>query len=406
MDIWVGVDWGFEHCQVHVEDGAGAKVEDVGGRVATKPKSLTHLLNALVKLVDRPSQLQVGIERATGRVVEHFLAAGCTVYNVNPAKVDLGRQLVSMSNAKDDERDARVLARVVRSFPEAFQPLVPMDPLSRALRQTSRQRHALVKQRTQLRNRLGAALREYYPAMLELGSFETQWQTVLLGQLPTPEAAKLASVSDVSLVLRKHRSRQKAGELLETLRQPAPVVGADFVEAMGFEVPMWADQLLLVMKQIASVERRIEGLLNTMDDESEQAGPSDVEIARSLPGVGSRTLASIIGEGLLSLARDDLRAARCVSGVAPVTETTGKRQRLRSGKVVMRRACNHYVRDTLHQVVLCALPNHPEIKARFESLRARGQTVGAACRRIADQLIRALHAMLRDRTLYGHPASG
>ena len=104
----VGVDWGFEHCQIYAVAKDGGVLLDQ--RVATEPAELRSVVASLVAAAPEASAVHVGIEKATGRVVEHLLGAGLTVYNVNPGKVDAGRKLVSMSGAKDDRWDARVLA--------------------------------------------------------------------------------------------------------------------------------------------------------------------------------------------------------------------------------------------------------------------------------------------------------
>jgi hypothetical protein len=100
------------------------------------------------------------------------------------------------------------------------------------------------------------------------------------------------------------------------------------------------------------------------------------------------------------LLRADMAVARAVTGVAPVLMTTGKAQTRGGGHVGMRYACSTHLRNAVHLMVEKAIQGDVWAKARYASLRARGQTHGRACRQLGDAMLHRLRAMLRDRTLY------
>jgi len=62
-----------------------------------------------------PEQIVIAIEVNHGAVVEALLAAGLRVYSINPKLLDRLRDRFSMPGAKDDRRDAFVLASCVES---------------------------------------------------------------------------------------------------------------------------------------------------------------------------------------------------------------------------------------------------------------------------------------------------
>ena len=62
-----------------------------------------------------PEQLAIAIEVNHGAVVEALLAMGLHVYSINPKLLDRLRDRFSMPGAKDDRRDAFVLASCVES---------------------------------------------------------------------------------------------------------------------------------------------------------------------------------------------------------------------------------------------------------------------------------------------------
>ncbi|MGH8940344.1 MAG: IS110 family transposase, partial [Actinomycetes bacterium] len=113
--LFVGDDWAEAHHDVEVVDDAG--------RVLARrrlPEGVTGLagLHALVAdhLVDEadPSDVLVGIETDRGPWVQALVAAGYTVYAVNPLQVARYRERHGTSGAKSDPGDAHVLAELVR----------------------------------------------------------------------------------------------------------------------------------------------------------------------------------------------------------------------------------------------------------------------------------------------------
>lgn len=404
MTAYVGVDWGFGHSQVW------AVVDDevvLDRRVSSRPEALSEMIGEVSSHVEHPSDVFVGIEKATGLVVEQLIEAGWMVYNINPAKVEAGRMLVSMSGAKDDRRDARVLAKLVHSFRDELVPLVPMGPLARGLRHVGRHRSALLKDRTRVLNRLSAVLREWFPAMLEVGDLRTQWQLELVAQVPHPGIARGLKVNDLRTILAGTRCSKSPAALLKVLHRPAPPARQEVYDALEFEVKLWVEQLKMLTRQLSQVHQRSLALLAELDKEEApgtEDRPTDLEVVLSMPAIGKKTAVVLFGEGLTDLLRDNLQAARCVAGVAPVTAATGKRQTAARPTVKMRRACNGFVRDALHNAVMAGVGNHPELRHRYRRRRDRGMTEGAACRAEADRMLRILHAMLRDGTLYEKPA--
>jgi hypothetical protein len=70
----------------------------------------------------------VAIDVVRGTVVETPLERGCQVWALNPKQLDRFRDRDAVAGAKDDRRDARVLADAARTAPSAFRPLAPTDP--------------------------------------------------------------------------------------------------------------------------------------------------------------------------------------------------------------------------------------------------------------------------------------
>jgi hypothetical protein len=76
-----------------------------------------------------PSAIHVGIEMPHGPIVETLLERGFNVYAINPKQLDRFRDRFSPAGAKDDGRDAEVLADALRTDMRTFRKLALADPL-------------------------------------------------------------------------------------------------------------------------------------------------------------------------------------------------------------------------------------------------------------------------------------
>ena len=75
--------------------------------------------------------------------------------------------LVPRPGAKDDSRDARVLADALWTDLHCFRRIDPVDPAVVKLREWSRIAEELTRDRTRLANRVREQLWRYYPQILE-----------------------------------------------------------------------------------------------------------------------------------------------------------------------------------------------------------------------------------------------
>ena len=118
MDIfYVGIDWGSEKHAVCVVTAEG--------RVRTERmlKNDGAFLRQLVELLGGEASARVAsfaIESRDLPIVDMLVEAGCAVYTLNPKQADRFRDRLSAGGAKDDRRDARVLAGALRTDGAAF----------------------------------------------------------------------------------------------------------------------------------------------------------------------------------------------------------------------------------------------------------------------------------------------
>ena len=161
---FVGVDWGSQKHQACVLDAAGAVLGERefkhGGAGLTE--MATWLLSFTAGKAD---EVGVAVETPSGPVVESLLEHDFGVHSINPKQLDRFRDRLSPAGAKDDRRDARVLASALRTDPHCLRRLEPTDPAIVELREWSRLGEELRRDRVRLAHRMRQQLWRYYPAV-------------------------------------------------------------------------------------------------------------------------------------------------------------------------------------------------------------------------------------------------
>jgi transposase len=135
--FFAGIDWARATHQVCLIDAHGKRIGERsfahgGAGLAEMAAWLTRTSAA------PPQQIHVAIETPHGPLVEALLAHGFRVAAINPKRLDRFRDRVSPAGAKDDRRDAAVLADTLRTDAYAFRTLAVEDPLVIELREFSR----------------------------------------------------------------------------------------------------------------------------------------------------------------------------------------------------------------------------------------------------------------------------
>lgn len=407
---YVGIDWATVENEVCVVDSKGeVRAQKSFRNDGDGLQAMGAWL--LTKAATVASRIWVAIEVPHGPVVETLLELGFVVHTINPKQLDRFRDRFSLAGAKDDRLDARVLADSLRTDAHAFRRLRVADPTLIELREWSRIHDELQEEKNRLTNRIREQLRRYYPQMLAVDDDPgANWMLDLFKLAPTPEQAKRRQRASYARILRKNRIRRlDADQVRELLRQQSVTVAPGTEEAATAHIEQLAARVRLVNAQIKDADRRLDVLLGAMqrstpgpaepsgsDEESspgERLEQHDAAILRSLPGVGRVVLAVLLAEATEPVAARDYHALRTLSGIAPVTQQSG-----RSKVVIMRRACHPRLREALHHWARSATQNDPRSKRRYAELRARGHSHGRALRSIGDALLRTACAMLREGT--------
>ncbi|MEV6869110.1 IS110 family transposase [Streptosporangium subroseum] len=390
--LFVGDDWSEEHHDVELQDGSGRKL--AAARLPEGAAGVARLHAMIGEHLDEDAeadQVLIGIETDRGPWVQALIAAGYTVYAVNPLQVARYRERTRISGAKSDKADAHTMADMVRSDARQLRPVAGDSGEAAAVKIVARAHKTLIWDRTRHQLRLRSALRDFFPAALEAFEDLTAPEALeLLVKAPEPAAAARLSIAQISAVL-KRAGRRKVAERAEriqrTLRGEQLAQPAVVAAAYGATVRAQAEVLLAVIGQVRVMEEQVQAHF---------VAHPDAEIYLSQPGLGK-----ILGARVLAEFGDDLqryvsaKARKNYAGTSPITRQSGKK------KIVLARYIHQdRLVDALQMQAYCALTHSPGARAYYDEFRRRGEGHNPALRKLANRLVGILHGCLKTRTPY------
>jgi transposase len=392
--LFIGDDWAEAHHDIELVDEDGHRLarrrlpEGVDGLAALHALVADHLEDDA-----EPDQVVIGIETDRGPWVGALIAAGYTVYAVNPLQVARYRQRHGTSGAKSDPGDAHVLAELVRLDRAHHRPVAGDSAIAEHVKVLTRTHQSMIWSRQRQANALRSMLREFYPAALtafgdELGSPDA---LAILAIAPSPEAGRRLSQAKIASALRRagrQRNAQAAAERIQAaLRTPQLEAHPGVVGAYTAAVR----SLVAVITELVTQTEVLRG-----EVEAGFGRHPDAEIYLSQPGLGTVLGARVLAEfGDDPHRYADPKARKNYSGMAPITRASGTRR-----VVLARFARNRRLADALYQQAFTALTASPGARVYYDRQRARGATHHQALRSLANRLVGILHGCLRNHTRY------
>ena len=388
--LFVGDDWAEDHHDVELMDAAGRVLAKRRLPEGVAGMARLHELVGEQLGEDADAEVVVGIETDRGPWVAALLAAGYTVFGVNPLQASRYRERHGVSGAKSDSGDAHMLADMVRTDSHQLRAVAGDSADAEGIKVLARTHKTLIWERTRAVQRLRHQLLGYYPAALEaFEDLDAPDVLELLGKAPDPARAAKLTRAQVSAALKRARRRNitdKATAILAALRSPQLGQPAAVTAAYAATVRSLIAVITVLNEQVKALQGQVE----------EHFGRHpDAEIYRSQPGMGA-----ILGARVLAEFGDDPhryadgKARRNYAATSPITRASGKR------KVVAARFIhNDRLVDALNAQAFTSLNTSPGARALYDDLRARGIEHNDALRRLANRLVGILHGCLKTRTL-------
>jgi transposase len=222
--IFVGDDWAEAHHDIYICDEAGARL--AARRLPEGIEGVGALHELIAGYADSPDEVAVGIETDRGLWVQSLVEAGYGVYAINQRAASRYRDRHSVSGAKSDPGDAKMLAELVRTDRHNHRLVAGDSDLAEGLKVLARAHQNLIWERTRHTNRLRCSLREYFPAALATFADLADRDTLaVLSRAPAPaEAAKLTP-GQVRTALRSGGRTRNVEARAQAIRRGPPSRG-------------------------------------------------------------------------------------------------------------------------------------------------------------------------------------
>ncbi len=335
----------------------------------------------------------IGIETDRGLLVTALLAAGYLVHAVNPLAASRYRERHTVSRAKSDRGDARMLADLVRSDRQHHRQVASDSELHGAIKVLARSHQNLIWTRQRQTNALRSALREYYPgALVAFPELSHPDALAVLAMAPDPERGRrLGEARIISALRRAGRQRNLERRARE---DPCRVAGTTTHRSpAGGRGPGGQHQRAGGGHHHAGRTDRPAG---GRAHRRLRSTPGRRRSPRSLPGLGDILGARVLAEfGDAPDRYADATARRNYAGTAPITRASGT-----SRVVVARLARNKRLFDACYQWAFCALTRSPGARVYYDDHDPGPHTSKVARRKLANKLVGILHGCLVHRTMY------
>jgi hypothetical protein len=174
-----------------------------------------------------------------GPLVEAFLEGGFAVFSINPKQLDRFRDRYTVAGAKDDSRNAYLLADSVRTDQHCFRRVEAHHLDVLRLSELSRTEENLGQDLRRGVNQLYHLLLRYYPQLLQLNSTPDEpWIWTLLETAPNPQRGARVTLARLRQLLTKHQIRrwtpEEVRQVLATPPLPLVAGSADAISEHAF----------------------------------------------------------------------------------------------------------------------------------------------------------------------------
>ncbi|MGH8458524.1 MAG: IS110 family transposase, partial [Nevskiales bacterium] len=276
---WVGLDWADRQHDVCLKPVAGGVCEF--SQIEHRPEAIEAWAYALR---DRfaGQRIAVCLEQRKGALIYALLKYEFLVlFPVNPQTLCRFRRAFKTSRAKDDPSDAAWMVELLERHPDKLAAWQPDTAAVRQLRLLVEMRRTLVAERVRISNRLTAALKCYFPQVLDwFEDTATPMVCDFLIRWPDLESVQRAKRATLERFFHAHNSRYASviTRRLQAIAQAQPLTTDEAVIVpYRLLVQALVQQLAISLRAVEQFDRAIAQCFSQIPD---------ANFFSSLPGAG------------------------------------------------------------------------------------------------------------------------
>ena len=245
-----------------------------------------------------------------------MVSNGISVVQVNPYAVKQTKELEDNSQQKDDRKDPKLIANLVKDGNYGM-PYLP-EKVYAELRRLSMFREQLTEDRNRNMNRLHREMKIYFPEYKDaFGKVDGAFCMEVLKKAPFPEDILQLGIEGIREIWHKAKLRGRGySRAAEIVKYAETSIGLKDGTAAGKEAVRWfAEKIMELDKELAEIE----------DSLSEKCKEIPyAENVLEIPGIGGKILSGILAE-MGDISRfDDAKELQKLSGLGLVSCSSGK----------------------------------------------------------------------------------
>ena len=320
-----------------------------------------------------------------------MVSNGISVVQVNPYAVKQTKELEDNSQQKDDRKDPKLIANLVKDGNYGM-PYLP-EKVYAELRRLSMFREQLTEDRNRSMNRLHREMKIYFPEYKDaFGKIDGAFCMAVLKEAPFPEDILKLGGEGIREIWHQAKLRGRGySRAAEIVKYAETSIGLKDGTAAGRKAVRWfAEKIMELDEELAEIENR----LNEKCREIPHA-----ENVLEIPGIGGKILSGILAE-MGDISRfDDAKELQKLSGLGLVSCSSGKHK----GETRISHRGRKRLRYWLFQAARSAVAHGEEYKwihAHYTTRAGNALQKMQSLIVIACKLLRVIYTMLKTGKPY------
>ena len=264
-------------------------------------------------------QIVLGLE-PTGHywfcIATWMVSNGISVVQVNPYAVKQTKELEDNSQQKDDRKDPKLIANLVKDGNYGM-PYLP-EKVYAELRRLSMFREQLTEDRNRNMNRLHREMKIYFPEYKDaFGKIDGAFCMAVLKEAPFPEDILRLGIEGLREIWHEAKLRGRGySRAAEIVKYAEMSIGLKEGGAAGKEAVRW------FVEKIMELDEELEKIENSLSEKCKEI--PHAENVLEIPGIGGKILSGILAE-MGDISRfDDVKELQKLSGLGLVSCSSGK----------------------------------------------------------------------------------
>lgn len=369
----------------------GQKIEGI--RLINDFEGFTKLEGATLRLAKNHDLVPIFVlEDSNGHgkfLAKYLLRRGHIVKEINPVLTSDKRKRAN-HRVKTDESDALNINKISITEFSRLKLLEPKKDIKEGLSILVRYYGNMVQEQTRIKNRLHNLLFQEYPFYLEM--FKNPFSKTAISfwqRFPSLERLKIASVEEISLLIKNSSHNRLGRESLENI-----------LNLRGKEIEMEGEILKAVRLRV------IKELLEQLEYHQERIKRNTKELELLVKQAGGEYLLSLDGVDYITAAKlmafvEDIGKFKNASklaryaGIAPVEKSSGKRNRH-----VRDVHGNRKLNEVFYGIALTQLRENTIAKNYYEKKIGEGKSKKEAMICLMRRLVDIVYAMMKNQSVY------